>query len=247
MSLIYSLFDIHPAFGIAVVAFLVTLLTNIVTKYTTDQDRIKKLKKQMKKLQEKMKAAEGKEEMQSIQEKIWPKQRELMKNSFKPFIYYGVPLLLVFGWLGSTLAYQPINPGQEFTVTVTTTEDAPNLELQLPPELTAQKNELYQPDEGSGQQWSLTASEPGTYTFNVSPTEQDTAYTHRVQITDTYGYGEPSKQISDSKVQRITVGYGKLTPLGNFNIFGWMPGWLATYIAFSIAFNILIRQFLDIA
>lgn len=245
----FAIFDISPLLAIGVVAFFVTLLTNIVTKYTTDQEKIKRLKNEMKDLQDEMKqAGDDTEEMQNIQSKIWPKQKELMLNSFKPFIYYGIPLLLVFGWLSTSIAYQPIQPGQSFSVTAFTDADAPNLTLRGPDTLSIERNTLYDPGEGvSATQWTVTADQAGRHTLDVKPDGVNQSYTHTVVISDGYEYGQPTKTVSNSKVNRIRVGYQATHPFGSFSILGYQPGWLVTYILLSVIFNLVLRKVLDVA
>jgi uncharacterized membrane protein (DUF106 family) len=245
----YTLFELSPLLAIGIVAFLVTLLTNIVTKYTTDQEKIKRLKNEMKDLQDEMKqVGDDAEAMQDIQSQIWPKQKELMLSSMKPFIYYGIPLLLVFAWLSQTIAYQPIQPGDDFSVTAYVDETAPNLSLDAANGLTASQNNLYDPGEGVfATQWTVNADEPGQYNLSVIPDGTNQTYTHSVTVTDTYGYGQVEKTFDNSKVNRLTVGYQATHPFGSFSIFGYQPGWLATYIVLSLAFNLVLRKLLDVA
>lgn len=245
----YALFEVSSLLAISVVGFLVTLITNIVTKYTTDQEKIKRLKNEMKELQDEMKqVGDDADEMQEIQSQIWPKQKELMMSSFKPFLYYGIPLLLVFGWLSQTIAYQPIGPGEDFTVTAYTDADAPNLTLKTPQSLTASENQLYDPGDGVfATQWTAQADEAGQYNLSVVPDGSNQSYTHTVTVTNGYGYGTPERSFDDSKVNRVRVGYQATHPFGDFSIFGYHPGWLATYIVVSLAFNLVLRKLLDVA
>ena len=246
----YALFEVSPVVGIGVVAFLVTLLTNVVTKYTTDQDKIKRLKEEMSDLQEQMKevGSDDPDEMQEIQSQIWPKQKELMMNSMKPFLYYGIPLLLVFAWLSQTIAYQPIRPGDDFTFTAFTDAEAPDLQLETPPELTGEVNDLYDPgDDQTATQWTLRANASGTYNVSVVPEGTDQRYTHNVLITDSYGHSQVEKSIDNSQVNRLRVGYQPVHPFGSFSILGYQPGWLVTYIVLSLAFNLILRKALNVA
>ena len=245
----YALFELSPLLAIGVVAFLVTLLTNVVTKYTTDQEKIKRLKDEMSDLQDEMKeAGDDPETMQDIQSEIWPKQKELMMNSMKPFLYYGIPLLLVFGWLSQTIAYQPINPGEDFAVTAFTDDEAPDLSLETPSTVQNTVNELYDPGEDqTATQWTLRANQSGTYNVSVVPEGTDQSYSHQVLVTDGYGYGQVETTIQDSQVNRIRTGYQATPPFGSFSVLGYQPGWLATYILLSLVFNLVLRKLLNVA
>ena len=244
-GLIYSLFDYSIFLGIATISFVITLVTTIITKKVTDQKRIKKLKEDIKRLNKELQSVgDDKDKMMSVQKQIWPKQSELFKASLIPMAYYGLPILLIFGWLSGVLGYAPIHPGEEFSITAYHSDDLESLTIDAP--FSTSKDQLFEPDEGAATRWTATAETPGTYNFSVRP-EANRSFSHVVRITNTYGYTSPVKDFEESKIQELRVEYGKITPLGNFDIFGWRPGWLATYILVGLVSNLALRKLFDVA
>lgn len=244
-SLIYPLFEYSVLVGIAVISIIITVITTITTKYVTDQDGIRKIKKDIKNLNKELRSvSDDQQKVQEIQKKLWPKQRDLLKQSFTPMIYYGVPLFIVFIWLGATLGQAPIAPGEEFTITAKHTED---LDLELTSDvLDVERNDMYSTDQ-SETQWLATGQEVGTHEFTVSLINSSSSVSHEVKITDSFGYSTPTQTYQDSKIEEVTVGYDKITPFGDFDIFGWQPGWLATYILFGVGSNLIFRKIMNLA
>ncbi len=97
-----------PVYGIAVVAFIITLLSTLAYKYLTDQEALKKLKEDNKKLQEDMKNAKGDvKKMTELQKEAFQKGFiEPMKHQMKPIIVTFIPFVVVFTWLRNTYQNQ---------------------------------------------------------------------------------------------------------------------------------------------
>ena len=105
-----ELLKLYPKSGIVIISFLATLAITLVTKYFTNQDKIRELKEIQKACQIKLKDNKGNLEAQSkIQKEIWECSMELMKHSFKPMLIVFIPLILIFGWLRGV--YTEILPG----------------------------------------------------------------------------------------------------------------------------------------
>jgi uncharacterized membrane protein (DUF106 family) len=87
----------NPKLSIVTISFLVTLVMTLVTKYFTDQVRMKELKNIQKEHQKKIKEHKGDVEKQKgIQKEMMESTMELMKYSFKPLIITFLPLILIF-------------------------------------------------------------------------------------------------------------------------------------------------------
>jgi len=85
---------------IAIISFLLTLVTTLIYKYMTDQEVMKTLKADIKALQAKMKEhKDDKDRMMSFQKEAMTKNMEYMKKSFKPMLVTFVPIIFIFGWL----------------------------------------------------------------------------------------------------------------------------------------------------
>ena len=90
----------NPKLSIIALSFLVTLGMTLVTKYVTDQNRMKELKELQKACQIKLKDNKGNpEKMAEIQKEIMSCSMELMKHSFKPMLFTMIPLLILIYWV----------------------------------------------------------------------------------------------------------------------------------------------------
>ena len=99
----------YPKESIVIIAFVVTLITTLITKYLTDQKRIKELRSNAKEKQALFKEArkEGDlDKVKDIQSKMMEENMELMKHSLKPMIYTAIPFLVLFIWIRNV--YDPI-------------------------------------------------------------------------------------------------------------------------------------------
>ena len=95
-----NLISSNPTISIISISFLVTLAMTLFTKYFTDQNRMKELKKIQKACQIKLKDNKGNpEEQKKIQKEIKACSMELMKHSFKPMIFTFIPLIAIFWWV----------------------------------------------------------------------------------------------------------------------------------------------------
>lgn len=100
----------NPKISVVVIAFLITLITTIITKKFTNQNRMKELKDIQKACQIKLKDSKGNpEEMKKIQKQMMECSMELMKHSFKPTLYTFIPLIIFFWWIKGI--YSSVLPG----------------------------------------------------------------------------------------------------------------------------------------
>ena len=56
------------------------------------------------------------EKMMAVQKKSMQTNMKYMGLSMKPTLVTFIPIIIIFGWMHSHLAYEPILPGQDFTV-----------------------------------------------------------------------------------------------------------------------------------
>ena len=95
----------NPALTVVIVAFIVSLITNIANKYLVDQDKVnesqKKSRELSSRLREAQKKGDGKEiaKLQAEQTEMLKNQNEVMMQSFKPMIVTMVPIVLIFFWM----------------------------------------------------------------------------------------------------------------------------------------------------
>lgn len=222
--------------SILILAFLITLVMNIVYKFATDQDEMKRLKKRLKNLQAKMKEhRDNPKKAMSLQKKMMSVNGQYMKKSLKPTIYTLVPLLFVFGWMASSFALAPVMPGQTVDVSV---------ELEEPSFVTLSAqgvDVLSQAEQETVERvasWEVSAPQAGEYTLEFSTRDNGSAQTSFVVGS----VAETGVSALDEPFVEAEVSYGKATPFGDFSIFGYRPGWLATYILFSVVLSVLMRK-----
>jgi len=95
----------NPRISIILISVVVSLFSILVTKFFTDQVRIKEIKEAQKGKQKLLKEHKGNpQKMMEIQKEIMSQSMELMKQSFKPLLITLIPLLLLFGALRNIYA-----------------------------------------------------------------------------------------------------------------------------------------------
>jgi uncharacterized membrane protein (DUF106 family) len=191
-----------------------------------------------------MRETKDTKKLMDIQKKALDLNMTYMKSSFKSTLYTFIPIIIIFAWLNLHIAYNPILPNTNFTVTAQFADGAKgNISIQSTPELTV-LNGATQEIADNKAVWNLKG-DAGEYkmTFDYNTEE----YTHNVLITTDNTYLVPQELIKDSKLKTITNGNKAVQPFGdNFNLFGWHPGWLATYIVLSIGLSAAFRKLLDV-
>jgi len=80
------------------ISFIITLISTLVYKYTTNQKLMKSLKEEIVILQKK-----GKKDKE-----IWNKQMTIMKNSLASTFYTFIPIIILFRWLSTHMSTEKI-------------------------------------------------------------------------------------------------------------------------------------------
>jgi hypothetical protein len=170
-----------------------------------------------------------------------------MRHGFriKPMLITLIPIFIIFYFLNATIAFHPINPGQEFEVTAFFKDGITgNAVLETDDEFIDIKGDEESKIKDNQATWKLEGKEEGEYTLKIAeeggdPVEKD------VLITNEQKYVRPVEKYSNS-IKKIEVGNEKLTPLGNFSVFGWKPGWVSIYLISSIVFSMVFRKLLKV-
>jgi uncharacterized membrane protein (DUF106 family) len=235
-----------PSFwAILIISFVITLVTTLVYKFTTDQKKMKKLKEDMKDYQKKIKelSKTDPQKAMSIQQEAMKQNMEYMKHSFKSTLYTFIPIVIIFGWLNAHMAYYPLTPNQPFTVTAYFAEGhAESVSISSLPELELLSNATQSIINGKAE-WEFKGAE-GEYKVELDYNNEK--YDKPLIISSERKYEPPEKVITDSKLKKIVVGNQKVYPFGNVDLFGWKPNWLWTYIILSILLSIGIRKVLKV-
>ncbi len=244
--LLQPLLDMSPFWAIVVLAFVITLVITLAYKFFTDQNEMKRLKDKQNDFKQRMKELRSNpDEMMKVQKEAMSTNMEYMKHSLKVTAITMIPILLVFGWMNAHLAFEPIYPGETFSVTASFAEgvigDA---------ELVLDEGTTFADENDDGKRavdaatWRLK-SDAGTHILEVK--KGDVSQTKKVLITKQVMYEEPVENYPRSDIESITINYKELLPLGpDFSILGWHPGWLGWYIILSIVFSIGLRKVLKI-
>src|SRR3989339_189027 len=231
--------NLPPFWTILIISAGITLLITVAYKYTTNQTEMKRIKDDLKAHQKEMKSTKDTKKLMQIQKKALDLNMKYMMGSFKSTLYTFIPIIIIFAWLNMHIAYYPLYPDEDFTVTAEFGEGAKgNMTMTAMPELTIDSATKEITDQKSV--WTVKGP-AGEYKlkfdYNTEQHDMD------ILITNERTYKNPEKPIKDSKLKMIEVGNKKVHPFGeSFNLFGWYPGWLATYIILSIAFSALFRK-----
>jgi uncharacterized membrane protein (DUF106 family) len=94
-----ALLKLNLTLGMLAIVFIITLITTLVQKYTTDQKALKELREEQKILQEEMKKfrdhPEKMAELSKKQMQFFPKT---MKLTSRAVLFTGVPFILFYRW-----------------------------------------------------------------------------------------------------------------------------------------------------
>ncbi len=96
---------VHPAVAVALIAFILTVLTTLAYKLLTNQEKMKTMKEEQKMLQAEIKEQmkqKNHEKMMELQKLAMEKNLAYMKHSMWPMLITLVPLLIIFGWIRTT-------------------------------------------------------------------------------------------------------------------------------------------------
>lgn len=225
---------------IITLAFLISLIVIVITKFTTDQALMKKLKDETKEHQKQIKELKNEPaKAMEVQKKAMEVNMKYMMHSLKPTIITFIPIILIFGWMSSTFAYESIKPQQEFTITAFFEKNTDGTsDIIVPDEITVigDKTKKIENDKA---EWTLKGME-GEHLLELA--YKNEKQQKSVLITNSGKYIEPIKK-TNGMIKSIQIGYIQKKVL---NIFGWKLGWLGTYIIFSITFTMILRKLLKV-
>lgn len=235
------LLNLPILWSIIIISIVITVIITFVYKWMTDQNLMKTLKEDMKKFREEMKAfKEDPKKVMEIQKRAMETNMKYMMHSMKPTLITFIPIIIIFGWLNSHLAFVPILPDIEFTTTAVFDQEITGEVILITPEQLEVISEAEQEIENGQASWALKGP-TGQYLLEYEYKEK--TYTKDLIITDKQEYAEPIKKVKENGLKTININNEKVKPL---NLFGWRIGWLGTYIIFSIVFSMSLRKLLKI-
>ena len=238
------LVNLSPFWAILILSLIISLIVVLVYKFFTNQDEMKKLKEEQKDYQKRLKELRDKpEEMMKVQKEAMSKNFEYMKHSFKATLITMLPIILIFGWMNAHLNFEPIYPGETYSVTAVIKEGVTG-EVELIPDNGTEVVSSQKQAVAKEVMWNIKSSNEGTHFLTVKVGEQQQV--KKVLITTELRYEDPFQLYEHSDVEQIRINYNKLKPLGTISLFGWFPGWLGLYIIFSIVFSIVLRKVMKV-
>jgi uncharacterized membrane protein (DUF106 family) len=233
------LLGIPTLIAIIILSFIISLIMTLVYKFTTNQNLMKDLKNEMKEFQKQVKELRKEpEKAMKVQKDAMQTNMKYMMHSMKSTLYSIIPIILIFTWMSSNFAYDPIQAGQDFTATISVKNDVSgNVELSVPEGITLDGSPI-KSIKDSKATWVLRGEE-GEYLLLFR--HKGIEYGKEVLISEVKYYN-PIKSFG-ADVQSIEVGNN---PKKVLNLFGWKLGWLGTYIIFSIIFSMVIRKVIKV-
>src|SRR3989344_7076854 len=195
---------------VIILSFIVSVIIIVITKYTTDQALMKKLKDDIKEYQKQAKELKGNpSKAMEVQKKAMELNMKYMMHSFKPTLITFIPIILIFGCMSSVFAYESIKPNQEFTITAFFDKGASgNVDIIVPEDTTLNGNKSQKIENGKAS-WSLKSKE-GEYILELAYNGEKQQ--KNILITATNKYIEPVKK-TNGAIKSIQINYKKLTVL----------------------------------
>lgn len=242
------LLNLDPFFSILIMTFIITLISTLIYKKLTDQEVLKTIKKEMSDIRKEMKEFKDDiKKMEELQKKSLEKSMIQFKQTMKPMFVTMIPILIIFGWFYSHLAYVPIYPNEEFTTTVIFDKAVDNkIKIIVPKEieLLSEEEQAVNHEKQDGlifdkdvyySTWKLKGSE-GEYFLTYDYNNQE--YTKDVLITNKRSYKTPIEAVSKSDIKEIRIDNQEV------KVFGLR--WFWAYFIMAIIFNSLLRKLLKV-
>lgn len=235
------LLKLPALWAVIILSLLVSLIIILITKFTTDQNLMKRLKEEIKDHQKRIKEVKNEPaKAMELQKKAMEVNMKYMTHSLKPTLITFIPIILIFGWMSATFAYESIKPGQEFSVAAAFDKaSSGNVELIAPAEITVLDGKT-KPIENGRAEWRLKGDEGEHLLEFVYGSEKQQ---HSVLITNEGKYLPPVKK-TKGVITSLQINHKKNTvlPIGYKDWFGW----LGTYIIFSLAFTMILRKVMKV-
>lgn len=239
------LLPLPPFWSILILSFLMSLIIVVITKYTTKQDLMKHLKEESKALQKQMRELKDQpEKMVEVQKRHMESSMKYMRESFRPLLWTFIPIIIIFGWMSAHLAYEPIMPGQEFSVRLQFEKGFSGTVNATAPEGIMLTSDSSKPVSDGSAIFTFKADRPGMYSapgleFSVN----GKTYTKDLLVTNERKYVTPLRQVRDKTVRSIETVHEKVKviKLGTFSL-----TWIWSYIIFSIVFSSLLRKVMKV-
>lgn len=251
-----------PFTTLFIVSLFISLLTTIIYKYTTNQEKLKELKADMKRLQKKATALskEGKsDKAMKMQKDMMKMNGQFMKSSFRSTLFTFLPIILFFGWLSLNLAFMPLLPQSTVDVSVQLQDGVGgNVSINVPEGFVLLSNQTQyvqaSQDVDAIVSWQIQApNTTGMYDLIFTHEASTQELTATVLVTTEQKYEEPVVLAKDSTVfKEAQIGLEKLIILEGVPFLKHFPiiknwGWFGIYFLFAIGFSMGLKKLLKLA
>ena len=259
--IINTIFD--PIFGpllklpfllsIIIISLLISLLIIFIYKKITNQSLMKDLKDEIKELQKQMKALRDKpKEMMKVNKRAMEVNMKYMMHSMKPTLFTFLPIIIIFGWLNTHIAYYPLVEDQIFTVTLDFAKetegnvevfDVQDIQVLNSTVLPILNNQAIFAFKGSAGEYTLKFKYD-----DYDPVEKDIIITKSIEERV---YKKPVEFYNDGGIKSIKVNNEKIMAFKGIPVLQDLPwvgnfGWLGSYILFSLIFSLGLRKLLKV-
>ncbi len=251
--------SLPPVAAIFLVSLFISFLVTLVYKLTTNQALMKALHHEMKSLRDNIKSSKDPSQATALNKQLMEKTMQQMMHSMKSTFITIIPVFIIFGWLNANLAFVQILPGEEFTASMAFKQGTTGTAAISADSLEIIGNST-QEISNNRASWKLKGKEGThviTYLYGNETYTRDAIVTGKWAYADPYlekkktlfgliNVGDKNPIKPDSSITRAAVELEPMHPLGEFKLFGWIPGWLATYFIFTLLLTFPIRKLLKV-
>lgn len=225
-----------PLLAVIFVSFVISLVSLLVTKFTTDQTEMKRLKDELDANQKKMKTLrDDPGKMMEIQKQTMATHAQYFRKSMIPTLVMLIPLGLLFNWMGAHFGHEPLNAGEEFLLRAIAQEEVTGNVSLTAEGLNVTSNAV--------QQWSN-----GEAVFRLSGPNGD----YLAEFSSNNASVQKSIIVADNRYAPVSETYKKNSAFKEVRIENkeldlvWRIGWLGTYIISAIVFISVLRKLLKV-
>lgn len=240
-----------PALTLFLISLVLSFLSILAYKYTTNQKELKKLRektakiqKRMKELQKDFKKKESQKEINKLNMEMMLLSGQQMKHSMKSTLITLIPFLLIFAWLGAHYAYQPLYPNQPFNVTLISPKNITAITLSAVPKnvsLIASQVSVSSNKGGIVYSKIFTLKAPSEKYSLIFKRGNSTLVTKDIIITSKSEYSKPEETYKDKD---LTIKVSN-KPL-RINLLGIKMSWFWYYFIIMLVFSSLFRKLLKV-